>query len=160
VTTTTLTTTTTMPVCEHLYDLHLQLTEVTSYGINLEDLNSGRVAPPPEGTRFDMAFEGMIEGPRASGTIKGYDYVIVRADGRRELNLWATVTTADGARLALFGTGVALADPANPGIVQIRENAQLTSHDPRYVWVNQIQLWVTGTVDMSDGTLHLSAYAA
>lgn len=150
----------TMPVGEHLYDLRLQLTEVTGYGVNLEELNSGRAAPPPEGTRFDMAFEGVIEGPRASGTIKGYDYVIVRADGRRELNLWAAVTTADGARLALYGTGVALADPGNPRIVQIRENAQLTSHDQRYAWVNQLQIWVTGTVDMSDGTLRLSAYAA
>ncbi|HMQ32718.1 MAG TPA: hypothetical protein PKD53_18445, partial [Chloroflexaceae bacterium] len=81
-TTTPTATAATMPVREHLYDLRLQLTEFVEYGVSLADLNSGRAAPPPEGTRIDLGFEGVLEGAKLSGSIRGRDYLAVRADGR------------------------------------------------------------------------------
>jgi hypothetical protein len=157
---TTTITPTTMPVSEHLYDMHLQLLKIGDYGVNIAELNNGTVQPPLEGTRVDMTFEGVIEGAKVRGTIQGHDYVLIRADGRRELNIWAEVTTNDGARMALIGTGLALPDQDDPALVQIRETAKLTTHDPRYAWVNHVQVWITGTVDMNTGRLLLHAYAA
>lgn len=151
---------TTMPVGAYLYDAHLQLTQFTEYGVSLDDLNSGRAAPPPEGARVDIAFAGEIVGERLRGTMRGVDYVLVRADGRFELNIHAEITTPDGAKIALHATGVAMPDPAQPGVVEIRENVQLTSHAAAYAWVNRLQIWITGQSDMRVGRLLLHAYAA
>jgi hypothetical protein len=158
--TTATTTATTMPVSEYLYDARLQLTQFTEYGVSLADLNSGRTTPPPEGTHIDIAFEGEIEGERLRGAMRGIDYLYVRADGRFELNIHAEIATPDGAKIALQASGVALPDATRPGVVQIRENVQLTSHDPRYSWVNRLQVWITGSADMGTGRLLLHAFAA
>ena len=37
---------------------------MTEYGVSFEALMAGQVAPPPEGARFDVAFEEAASGPR------------------------------------------------------------------------------------------------
>ena len=72
----------TIEVGELIYVYTLKITGVTEYGISFADLMAGVVAPPPEGARFDVAFEGPASGAKLTGKVKGVDYVRVRADGR------------------------------------------------------------------------------
>jgi hypothetical protein len=147
-----------IPVGEHLYDADMQFTRFSDYGVRLQDLNSGRVIPPPAGARIDLAFEGTIDGPNLKGTIVGVDYIVVRADGRFQLNIQATITTDDGATIAVAADGVAM--PSGGVLVPLRKNVQMTTAAPKYAWVNQLQIWVRGSADMSAGRLRWMAFVA
>jgi hypothetical protein len=68
---------------ELIYEAEIQITGLVEYGVSMEALSSGEIAPPPEGARFDQPFNGSIQGPKLSGRISGTDYLYVRADGRR-----------------------------------------------------------------------------
>jgi hypothetical protein len=149
----------TMPVQEFLYEARMNLTGLIEYGISMQDLLSGKIAVPLQGARFDLPFEGVIEGPKVAGTISGVDYLWIRADGRNELNLQAEVTTYDGARIALAAGGIFVPNPET-GIGQVRENAQLTTASEKYAWINQLQVWVTGTSNLNTSELRLKGYAA
>ncbi len=59
----------TIPVGELLYEVTAHFTKVTEYGVSLEAVRSGQVAPPPAGARFDLAFEGAARGPKLKGTV-------------------------------------------------------------------------------------------
>ena len=71
----------TIPVGEHLYEVSVKFTRVSEFGVSMEALSSGKVPPPPEGARFDVAFESNSSGPKLKGTVTGVDYLHVRADG-------------------------------------------------------------------------------
>ena len=47
---------------------------------------SGQTPPPAEGARFDVYFEGPVTG-KVKGTVKGVDYLHIRADGRAQLDM-------------------------------------------------------------------------
>jgi hypothetical protein len=142
-----------------LYEYTLNVTSVTEYGVSLDALASGQVPPPPEGARFDVTFEGSASGPRIAGTVKGKDCVSVRADGRFDLHIHAEITTEDGAKIALFANGVALARPGTP-IFELRENVSLFTSMPGYTWVNPLQVWGVGTVDLAAQVIHIKGYSA
>ena len=69
-------------VGELLYEYTVKLTGMTEYGVSFQALMAGTTAPPPEGARFDVPFEGASNGPRLRGKVAGVDYLRVRADGR------------------------------------------------------------------------------
>jgi hypothetical protein len=144
---------------EFIYEYTLQFTQVVEYGISSSAAFSGQVAPPPEGARFDVYFEGEVTGPKFKGTAKGIDYLHIRADGRCHLHIHAEITAEDGKKISLFADGVGTAQPGSP-IIQLRENVTLTTHHPEYAWVNAIQVWAPGTVDLSKGIIHVKGYAA
>ena len=48
---------------EMLYEYTLQITQVTEYGVPVGAVMSGQ-APPAEGARFDVHFEGPVTGPK------------------------------------------------------------------------------------------------
>jgi hypothetical protein len=150
---------TTITVGELLYEYTLHFTKVTEYGVSLDALLAGQVAPPPEGARFDVAFEGSSRGPRLKGTATGVDYLHMRADGRAQLHIHAEITTEDGEKIALFADGVATPEEGT-GVLQLRENVTLSTSSPAYSWVNQLQVWGQGTVDPAKGEINLKAYAA
>lgn len=139
------------------YDLHF--TQVVEYGCAANAIFSGQARPPAEGARFDVHFEGTITGPRVKGTVKGIDYLHIRADGRCQLDIKAEITTDDGKKIALAAGGVAIPEPGSP-VFQLRENATLTTNHPEYAWVNLIQVWAPGTVDLSKGEIRVTGYAA
>ncbi len=143
---------------EFLYEYTLQFTQVVEYGISANAAFSGQVAPPPEGARFDVYFEGPITGPKMKGTVKGIDYLHIRADGRCQLDIHAEITTDDGKKISLAADGVGIGQPGSP-IVQLRENVTLMTNHPEYAWVNAIQVWAPGTVDVSKGLIHVKGYA-
>lgn len=152
----------TIPVSEHLFDEAVHLTGLTEYGVSWQKLTAGQAVLPPEGARFDIAFEGTFAGPRLKGTITGVDYLHVRADGRFQLDLQATLTLADGEKIAVYEDGI-LIPPASDDasrIAQLRLNLRFTTSSPRYAWLNQIQGWGRGTVDWKSGQVAVQVYAA
>jgi len=149
----------TITVGELLYEVTGHLTKVTEYGVSLEAVISEQVAPPPAGARFDVAFEGIVRGPKLKGTITGVDYLHLRADGRMQLHIHADITTDDGEKIAFFADGVATPEPGT-GVLQLRENVTLTTASPVYAWVNQLQVWAQGTVEPAKGEFNVKEYAA
>jgi hypothetical protein len=150
----------TMPVTEQLYEARLQLTAITEYGVSLNDVLSGQIELPPQGARFDLAFQGELRGERLTGTIKGVDFGLVRADGRFDLNIQAEITTDDGEKIAFSADGIFTAPDAQTGIGQVRENVRLTTASSKYAWVNPLQIWATGGSNISTGQLQIRAYVA
>jgi hypothetical protein len=55
-------------------------------------------------------------------------------------------------------SGVGIPQPGSP-VVQLRENATLTTNPPEYAWVNTIQVWAPGTVDVAKGEIRIKGYA-
>lgn len=143
---------------ELLYEYAPKFTQVVEYGASADALVSGQTAPPAEGARFDVYFEGPVTG-KLNGTVRGVDYLHIRADGRCQLNIHAEITTEDGKKIALAADGVAIQEEGSP-IFQLKENVTLTTNHPEYAWVNPIQVWAPGTVDMAKGEIRIKAYAA
>ncbi len=151
--------TTSIKVGEQLYEFRGRFTGVTEFGVGMDALTGGTAAPPPEGARFDVAFAGACSGPRVTGPVVGVDYIHVRADGRFQLHIHAAITTDDGATIALFGDGVA-SPREGSALVDLRENVTLTTSFSAYAWVNQLQVWALGTVDLEKQEITLKGYAA
>ena len=149
----------TIEVGDLLYEYTVKFTEVTEYGVSLEALMAGEAAPPVEGARFDVAFEGESTGPRLKGSVKGVDYLQIRADGRFQLHIHAEITTEDGEKIALFADGVAMPREGS-AIADLRENATLSTSSKAYAWVNTLQVWATGTVDLAEQVVRIKGYSA
>jgi hypothetical protein len=81
----------------------------------------------------------------------------MRADGRFELDIRATIETDDGQRIALSAGGVAVPRTGEP-VVDLSENVSLNSASADYAWVNTRQIWGTGTVDLAAGKIHIDGY--
>lgn len=140
----------------HIIDEEIQLTGITEYGISWNDLIKGRVQIPLTGARFDLSFEGKVFGEKLNGTIKGVDYLEVRADGKFMLNIHATIITDDGEIIAVREHGISTTDLS--GISKLHLNMDLYTHSEKYNWVNQKQFWIVGEVNMNSGTVKVSGY--
>jgi len=143
---------------ELIYEYAPQFTQVVEYGTSAEALFAGQTPPPAEGARIDVHFEGPVTGARLKGTAKGVDYLHIRADGRIQLNIHAEITTEDGKKIALAADGVGIPQEGSP-VFQLRENVTLTSNHPEYAWVNPLQVWAPGTVDVAKGEVRIKGYA-
>lgn len=150
---------TTITVGELLYEYTAKITGMTEYGVSFADLMAGTTAPPPEGARFDVIFAGTSTGPKLKGEVSGVDYVRVRADGRFDLHIHAAITTDDGQRISLHADGLALPQPGSP-IAGLRENVTLFTSSKAYTWVNGLQIWAIGTVDLAEQVVRISGYSA
>ena len=143
---------------ELIYEYMPLVTKVVEYGTSADALFSGKTSPQAEGARLDLYLEGPVSGPKLKGRVEGVDYLYFRADGRAELHIHAEITTEDGKKIALAAGGVAIPQEGST-IFQLRENVTLTTHHPQYLWVNLIQVWASGTVDVSNGQVWIKAYA-
>jgi hypothetical protein len=141
---------------EKIYEYDLDVTGVTDYGITLEAILSGQERIPPQGARVDVAFEGRATG-RLAGRVRGVDYVRLRADGRIDLDIRATIETENGRRIALSADGVAVPRAAEP-VAELSENVRLSTVAEDYAWVNGRQIWAFGTVNLAAGKIHIDAY--
>ncbi len=151
--------TTSIDVGDLLYEAKVKLTGVTEFGVSMEALIAGEIAPPPEGARFDVALEGSSVGPKLKGSVVGVDYVHVRADGRFQLHIHAVITTDDGANIAVFADGVGLPRENSP-MVDLRESVTLITSSEAYSWVNHLQVWAKGTLDLEKQEVEIKGYAA
>lgn len=150
----------TVPVAEHLYDETAHITRIVGYGIDYPEFIGGRVGLPPQGARFDIAFEGSIEGEKLNGELSAVDYAEVRADGRFQLDMRGEITTDDGEKIAYLADGIFVPPEDDTGIAQARYSVRLTTASPKYSWVNKLHIWVRGSVDVNKGEIRVKAYAA
>jgi hypothetical protein len=141
---------------EKIYEYDLDVTGITDYGVSLDAILSGQEQVPPQGLRFDVAFEGRVSG-RLEGTVRGVDYVRMRADGRADLDIRAIIETGDGRRIALAADGVAIPRTAEP-IADLWENISLSTAAADYAWVNTRQVWAYGTVNFATGKVHIEGF--
>ena len=89
----------------------------------MEAILAGKEKIPPQGARSDVAFAGNATG-RLSGRVRGVDYLWMRADGRIDLDIRATIETGDGFRIGLPADGAAVLRPGEP-IANLCENVSL-----------------------------------
>jgi|SRR5579864_1480919 len=141
---------------EKIYEYDLDVTSMTDYGIPLPSIVSGQCKVPLQGARVDVAFAGHATG-RVTGSVKGIDYLRIRADGRIDLDIRATIETADGCRIALSADGVGTPRTAEP-VADLCENVRLSTAAENYTWVNTRQVWAVGTVNFATGKIHIDAY--
>ena len=149
---------TSVEVGDLIYEVVAPFTSITDYGANVQAILSGAEAPPAEGAQIDFAFQGTFRGARLSGSVTGIDYAHARADGRVDLHIHASLTTEDGARIAFFADGVAM--PGPNGVWQLRENCRFLTSFADYRWLNGIQAWGIGTVDLGRGEVRIKVFAA
>jgi hypothetical protein len=141
---------------EKIFECDLNITGVTDYGVTLDAVLSGNENLPLQGTRFDVGFEGDSKG-RLTGKMRGIEYLLMRADGRTDLDGRGTIETGDGLRIAVHIEGVAT-PRANEPVIDLVENVRLTTAAPEYDWVNTRQIWSLGTVDLTTGKMHIVAF--
>lgn len=139
------------------YKMDLDMTGLTSYGSDFDQIMDGKASIPTEGARFDVEFGGTLDGPRIKGKVVGVDYLSMRADGRSDLNIYLKIETNDGHNIAAQVTGNAVAR-LDSRIIDIRENGTLFTSSEKYKWVNGLQVWASGTVDRNTGKIELTGY--
>jgi hypothetical protein len=152
-------TTGSIEVGELLCEVVVNFTKITDYGVSLPEFMSGSVAIPPEGARFDAAYQGTFLGPRISGTVEGVDYLHIRADGRFDLHIHSRYTTVDGQNISQFADGVGTREDGTNRI-SLRENASYMTSSPLYKWLNCVQVWGIGTVDVDKNEVRINYYVA
>ena len=141
---------------DKIYEMDLDLTGVTDFGVSMDAITTGKEAIPLQGARFDLAVNGRSKG-RLAGRAHGADFLRVRADGRMELDLHLTIETEDGRRIALSGDGQAAPRSGEPAL-DIFGNIRLCTADKEYSWVNERQIWSVGTANLATRKLHLEGF--
>jgi hypothetical protein len=142
-----------------IYEYTPHVTHVVEYGASADGVFSGQTPPPAEGARFDLYLEGPVKGPKLRGTLRGVDYLWVRADGRAEVDIRAEITTESGRMIALAAGGVAVPEES-PSVFGLREHVKLTSNHPELSWVNLLEIWASGTFDFTTRQVLVRAYSA
>ena len=104
------------------------------------------------------SFEGSATG-KLAGTVTGVSSLRVRADGRFDLHIHAVLTTESGETIAFFVNGVAVPKP-NSLVFDLKENVSLHTSCDGYKWVNGLQVWASGTVDLAKQEVHVKGCAA
>lgn len=141
---------------EKIFEYDLDITGVTDYGVDMEALFTGRESVPLQSAQFDVALAGPVKG-RVAGTMRGIDYLRVRPDGRRELELRGTIETADGSRIAFSAVGVGSPRGGEP-IVDLAVKIDLLTAAAAYSWVNARPAWGSGYADLVANKIHVEAY--
>jgi hypothetical protein len=142
---------------QHLFDEDIRLTSITEFGLDWQELRSGQAQIPAQGARFDLAFEGTLSGTDINGSIKGIDYMEVRADGKMLLNIHAIIVTGDGETIALKEDG--LLTPNGDGSGQLHLNMHFSTVSEKYNWLNTRQIWGVGQASMSEGTVTVRGFS-
>jgi hypothetical protein len=144
---------------ELLYEGEIHFTKTVEYGASIEAISSGDSGIPPEGARFDQTFHGTLQGPRLRGTISGTDYLYIRPDGRFQLHIHAQITTDDDVNIAFLSEGISIQQEGK-GEAQLRSAVTLFTSSEQYAWLNKVQAWAIGTIDVEKGRATVMAYEA
>jgi hypothetical protein len=142
---------------ELIYEYTPQVTQTVEYGVSADAMFAGE-PPPPEGARIDLYLEGPVRGGKLNGTVRGVDYLNFRADGRAELHIHAEIVTEDGKNVALEAGGVAVRQHGS-SLLELREHVSLRSNHAELAWVNGLEIWARGVVDVASGQVHLRAFS-
>jgi hypothetical protein len=101
-------------------------------------------------------YAGTIKG-RVSGSIRGVDYQVIRADGRLDLDTRATIETPDGRRIALSASGVGTPRTGEP-MADLFENVRFITAAVDYAWLHTRETWAVGQVNFATGKIHIEGY--
>ena len=142
---------------ELIYEYRPQVTQTVEYGVSADAMFAGE-PPPPEGARFDLYLEGPLSGGKLDGTVRGVDYLNFRADGRVELHIHAEILTENGKNVALEAGGIAVRQDGS-SLLELREHVSLRSNHAELVWVNGLEIWARGMVDVASGQVQLRAFS-
>ncbi|WP_147269673.1 DUF3237 family protein [Rhodanobacter denitrificans] len=141
---------------EKIFEYDLDITGVTDYGANMEALFAGQERVPLQGAQFDVALAGPVKG-RVTGAMRGIDYLRVRPDGRRELELRGSIETEDGSRIAFSAEGVGSPRDGEP-IVDLTVRIDLLTAAAAYSWVNAKPAYGSGYADLTTNKIHVEVY--
>ena len=142
--------------CEKIFEYDLDITGVTDYGADMEALFTGRERVPLQGAQFDVTLAGSVKG-RVTGAMRGVDYLRVRPDGRRELELRGTIETDDGSRIAFSAEGVGSPRDVEP-IVDLAVKIDLLTAAAAYSWLNAKPAWGSGYANLATNKIHVDVY--
>lgn len=140
-----------------LFDAQMHFTGNVAYGFSMDRVIAGEPLPS-QGVRFDVTFEGRIEGSRLNGTITGIDYVSLSAAGVTGLYIRGRITTDDGHNIALVAEGEAAPRPGS-ALADLRETLFFSTAAPGYEWLNELQAEGAGVVDSATGEIQLKVFA-
>jgi len=141
---------------EKIFEYDLDITGVTDYGADMGALFTGQNSVPLQGAQFDITLAGPVKG-RLTGAMQGVDYMLVRPDGRRELELRGSIETEDGSRIAFSAVGVGSPRDGKP-IADLAVKIDLLTADVGYSWVNAKSAWGSGYADLSTNKIHVDVY--
>jgi len=142
---------------ELIYEYRPQVTQTVEYGVSADAMFAGE-PPPPEGARFDLYLEGPVCSGKLDGKVRGVDYLNFRADGRAELHIHAEIVTENGKNVALEAGGVAVRQDGS-SLLELREHVSLRSNHAELAWVNGLEIWARGVVDVASGQVQLRAFS-
>jgi hypothetical protein len=141
---------------EKIFEYDLDITGVTDYGADMGALFTRRESVPLQGAQFDVTLAGPVKG-RVTGSMRGIDYLRVRPDGRRELELRGSIETDDGNRVAFTVEGVGSPREGEP-IVDLAVRIDLLTAAAAYSWVNAKPAWGSGYADLATNKIHVEVY--
>jgi len=135
---------------DHIFDINLQATK-------MEHLN-------PFGGKegyLSATGEGTVEGPRLKGTVQRFSFFERnREDGLCATEMRGIIETEDGATIMFDTNGYAYPDQAGPGVWGDLTSVKFIAQDENYQWLNTVFGVWEGTIDVNNGTLHYTVYAA
>ena len=140
-----------------IYEYRPQVTQTVEYGLSADAMFAGE-PPPPEGARFDLYLEGPVCSGKLDGKVRGVDYLNFRADGRAELHIHAEIVTENGKNVALEAGGIAVRQDGS-SLLELREHVSLRSNHAELAWVNGLEIWARGVVDVASGQVQLRAFS-
>ena len=145
---------------ELIYEYTIQSTGATSYGVPaLDALLSGVADIPPQGGPVRPRLPGANRRPEATRNNSANRLHPRPSRWSRSTPHPCEITTDDGKKIALYADVVAHFTEGPP-VGDLRENVTMTTSEPDYAWVNPLQIWARGTVDLAKGEAHVTGYVA
>ena len=150
-----------LPKIEHLF----------SYKVFIK-IPPEMIGPVPEGIRVNIYLTGgEVNGPRCVGRLLpvGADWLVIRPDGVGIVDVRATIEMNDDALVYAAYTGVIDLGPDGyhaylngdaPPTFPIRTCPRYLTASPQYAWMNRIQAYGVGEVDLFNGVVSAHIYAA
>jgi len=112
------------------------------------------IIPVPEGVRANVEVAGTVSGPKMSGTAKGIDYSLIRADRTGLLHIHAVITTEGGDLICIEASGFSTPTDQE-GRSDIKEAVTFKTASEKYAWLNTTLAVAEGHVDITTGELYL-----
>jgi Protein of unknown function (DUF3237) len=142
-----------------------------SYKVGLK-IPPEMIGPVPEGIRVNIYLTGgEVSGARCKGKLLqvGADWLVIRKDGVGIVDVRATIEMENGALVYAAYTGIIELGPNGyeaflsgdiPAKFPIRTCPRYLTSSPEYEWMNCVQAYGIGEVDLFNGVVHAEVYAA
>jgi len=148
-----------------------KIEHIFSYTVGLK-MPPEVIGPVAEGIRVNFYLNGgEVRGPRLNGRFLpvGADWLLIRRDGIGLVDVRATIETSDGALIYTAYTGIL--DPGPDGYdafgkgtlppkFPIRTAPRYQTAAAAYAWMNRIQAYGVGEVDLANASVSYDVYAA